>query len=306
MKTIKILANAITCIALLFTSACETEDEKVNQAPSCVIIAPTIGQEFVQGETVLISVEASDNDGLIAEVRFYIDDMGIASDDSFPFNYQWATSDVSIGNHTIKVSSFDFSGESNTDEVSIEIILGESITDSRDGQVYKIASIGNQVWLAENMNYETPNSWWYDKDSDNGDLLGRLYRWEVANNACPGGWHLPSDDEWIELEVYLGMDETEASSMLWRGTDEGKKLKSRNYWYSGGGTDEVGFGALPGGFRGEYGGFSGWHNSGEWWTATEADFLSNAYTRGMIQSKDQIFRSQNSKGRACSVRCVRD
>lgn len=305
MKTIRILAFTIAYFALLFTSACETEDKKVNQAPSCSIIAPTIGQEFAQGESVLISVEANDSDGILSEVRFYIDDLGIASDDSFPYNYQWATNDVSIGNHTIKVSSIDFSGESNTDEVSIEIILGESITDSRDGQVYKIVSIGSQVWLAENMNYETPNSWWYDKDSDNGNLLGRLYRWEAANNVCPGGWHLPSDDEWKTLEMHLGMSQSQAELTGWRGTDEGKKLKSANYWYSGPGTDDVGFSALPGGFRGDYGGFSGWHNTGEWWSATE-NSLSTAHTRGMIQSKDQVFRSQNSKGRACSVRCVRD
>lgn len=68
-----------------------------------------------------------------------------------------------------------------------------TFTDPRDGQTYATVEIGNQTWFAQNLNYETSNSWTYIDDPANGDIYGRLYTWEAALNACPSGWHLPGD-----------------------------------------------------------------------------------------------------------------
>ena len=96
--------------------------KKENQLPSCTITYPNNGDKFEQGDTIAISVEANDSDGLIAEVRFYIDDIGVSSSTSFPFTYTWNASGETIGSHIIKVTAKDNDGGAQTDECTISII----------------------------------------------------------------------------------------------------------------------------------------------------------------------------------------
>jgi len=110
-------------LTLMFLTSCKKE----NQLPTCTITYPNNGDEFEQGDTIIISVEANDKDGLIAEVRFYIDDIGIFSSTSFPYSYTWNTLDVTIGDHIIKVTAKDNDGGSQTDECTISIIEDATI-----------------------------------------------------------------------------------------------------------------------------------------------------------------------------------
>ena len=128
MKT-KILALSIFITAILFivAASCKKEEEKANQVPTCQITAPADGQEINKGETVVISVDATDSDGTIAEVRFFIDGVGTGSVNGFPYNYDWATSSESFGNHTIKATSIDNNGGSKSDEITVDIIEGGEI-----------------------------------------------------------------------------------------------------------------------------------------------------------------------------------
>jgi uncharacterized protein (TIGR02145 family) len=115
----KCLISGLILLAFLFSfSNCKKE----NQLPSCTITYPNNGDEFEQGDTISISVEANDNDGLIAEVNFYIDDIGTFSSSSFPYGYSWNTLDETIGNHIIKVIAKDNEGGSKTNECTISII----------------------------------------------------------------------------------------------------------------------------------------------------------------------------------------
>ena len=80
-----------------------------------------------------------------------------------------------------------------------------SLTDSRDGQVYKTIKLGSQEWLAQNMNYSTSNgSWCYNDSIQYCEVYGKLYNWEAAKTVCPSGWHLPGADEWSVLTAFLG------------------------------------------------------------------------------------------------------
>jgi len=111
--------------------------------------------------------------------------------------------------------------------------------DSRDGKTYKKVTIGNQTWTAENLNYATKKgSKCFGGKEDNCVKYGRLYTWAAAKEACPAGWHLPSETEWVTLLTNAGDDKSVPT-----------KLKSKSGWDSNGnGTDNFGFSALPGGY----------------------------------------------------------
>jgi len=112
----------------------------------------------------------------------------------------------------------------------------DSFTDSRDGKKYKAVKMGDQIWMAENLNFEAKESKCYDNKPANCEKYGRLYEWETAKTACPKGWHLPVNDEWETLSNYLG----------------GKKLPevcecSKEYEKMGKLKEKDGFAALLGG-----------------------------------------------------------
>jgi len=305
------LIGLLALTTLLFQS-CEKEDEK-DTKPTCTITSPTNGQEITKGETITISANATDSDGSIIKVEFFVDNISKGSATNPPYEYNWNTSGESIGNYTIKATSTDNSGGSSSDEISVELIefTGSTFTDSRDGQTYNIISIDDngQTWFAENLNFDTTGSWWYNNSSANGDVYGRLYTWSVALEACPTGWHLPSDEEWKALDMALGMSQEEADGINARGTDEGKKLKSKTNWIEdGNGTDEIGFAAQPGGFRhpGGNGIFGQMGIQGLWWSSTEYDDFW-AYNRALHYDKDESHREfGGNKINAFGVRCLRD
>lgn len=224
-----------------------------------------------------------------------------------------------------------------------ELITGTFI-DSRDNTEYSWVQIGSQTWMAENLKYlpsvvgpgTGSNSeaycyvYGYDgtsisaaKATENYATYGVLYNWTAAMNGaessdanpsgvqgiCPDGWHLPSDAEWKQLEMYLGMSETDVNSTGWRGTVEGGKLKEAGttHWAdpNAGANNESGFTALPGGNRGSHGLFYGFRDDGYWWSSTESGTY-DAWYRRLGYDSSSVGRYFVNKSMGFSVRCLRD
>lgn len=133
-----------------------------------------------------------------------------------------------------------------------------SFTDERDGQSYDMVQIGNQIWMAENLNFADVSdgaaalaSFCPDGDDRNCKKYGRLYTWEAAQKACPAGWHLPSADEFDAMFMAVMAADVRGAAMAQAAniTTVGGLLKSTSGWFKkGNGTDAVHFCALPAGY----------------------------------------------------------
>ena len=162
---------------------------------------------------------------------------------------------------------------------------GGASTVTFDGYTYDLVAIGDQCWFAENLRTEhyangdaipgeLSNSEWsnaddtnlgaqavYNNDVSNLADYGRLYNWYAVDDArglCPSDWHVPTDGEYMTLEMQLGMSESAANSTGWRGTDQGTQMKSSPQDSpSWNGTNTSGFSGLAGGSRNFNGAFNG-------------------------------------------------
>ncbi len=188
--------------------------------------------------------------------------------------------------------------------------VDKDFTDPRDGQVYGIKKSGNLTWMKENLRFNIPDeSWCFDNEDENCAELGRLYTFEAALEACPAGWRLPSDNDWLDLEKALGMPPNQLmfdGYSTARGGNAGQKLKA-------GGSSGLEF---------KISGFAYINNSepefkgidddnrprSYFWTATNRTVNGQtvAYRRRIEAKNGSIFRFRNpTEGYAVSVRCVK-
>ena len=230
---------------------------------------------------------------------------------------------------------------------------------SYQGYDYATVQIGDQCWFAENLRNEQyangdsipsdlSEELWSTTSSgavaiygdeagycDHYSLVfnacdelqaleeyGRLYNWFAvvdARNLCPSGWHVSTDEDWTDLEIALGMNETEVNNSGWRGTTEGSHLKATYGWDGGcngpsfdhecngggNGTNSTGFSALPGGRRGpgiQPYDFAG--GNGMWWSPASSNNYEAFYR--MMDYGDNIYRSSPPPTWGYSVRCIQD
>ena len=207
-----------------------------------------------------------------------------------------------------------------------------TITDI-DGNVYQTIKIGNQWWMAENLrvthyrngesipNLQIIDDWasttdgaycYYENDTTNVSSYGTLYNWYAVGdtrNLAPEGWHVPTDADFQELEMYLGMSQSEAEATSFRGTNEGSKLANNApLWVNGALENNSQFGiadfdAFPGGYRSYTS--SDYRYLGEracFWSSTESG--AYAWFRWLLYNYSEVYRLNLSKRIGMSVRCV--
>jgi len=156
-----------------------------------------------------------------------------------------------------------------------------------DFRTYKIIKIGNQWWMAENLDYVIEeSSWCYQNDSLNCVKYGRLYNFESAMRACPRGWHLPSK---IEFEVLL---ENVGDGL----TNPYNQLINK---------ESSGFGALLGGRLNGTDKFKDLNINGFFWTSTK-DYLEHIWYLNLYSENNNAFFYFTKDDVGLSVRCLKN
>ena len=211
-------------------------------------------------------------------------------------------------------------------------VPGPNVTDI-DGNVYQSVTNCNQTWTKSNLNVSKysdgtpipqvtdPTQWanlttgawcYYNNDSANGIIYGKLYNWyavagiydaasasnpSLRKKLAPIGWHVPSDSEWTQLTDCLGGKSVAGGKMKSEGT---------TLWLAPNtlATNESGYTGLPAGYRNHYGTYNEIGNYGVWWSSTEN--APYAWSRSLVSYDDSAFTSSNYKLDGKSVRCLKD
>jgi uncharacterized protein (TIGR02145 family) len=236
-----------------------------------------------------------------------------------------------VTTYHFRVKAVNSLGTSYGNDLTFTTTATPSITDI-DGNKYYIVTIGNQVWMAENLkvtkyndgtiipNVISTTTWTglttgaycdYNNIPSNAVTYGRLYNWYVVDNnaatkavsnggknVCPIGWHMPSNEEWKTLTTYLGGEAVAGSKLKEAGT---------SHWQSPntGATNETGFTGLPSGYRLGYGTFTEFGINGYWWSSSE-NSASAGYNR-LINANTLVMNTGAfTKRTGQNVRCLRD
>lgn len=249
-------------------------------------------------------VSGSDSITESNEVVFEWNVTGCESEGAEPFIYTWSSgydaTDASVtrtftnrGKYTPNVIVENQDGSTATPQCPTATVKGVlenegTMTDARDGKVYRTVKIGEQTWMAENLNYDTTGAVCFENSPDNCEKYGRLYSASLAQVVCPEGWHLPTN---LEFETLLdsagGFDNLKSSE--WNG-----------------GNNPYGFSALP---AGKYDYVSGKKFTTDqfitgWWLYTETiDYLAPLY--GVYVDYGPRFTDDDNEN-GFSVRCLED
>lgn len=204
-----------------------------------------------------------------------------------------------------------------------------------DGNIYPTVIIGTQLWMQTNLkttklndytdilyfpyvpdtnawlNLYTPAYCWYGDSQANRESFGGIYNWYTVETGklCPSGWHVPTDNDFKILEIYLGMPPDTANLGGWRGVGIGTQLKSPESWDTGiAGTNSSGFTAKGGGYKfGVLGTYCDIGKVSYWWTSTlHWSDATKALYRRLDYDNAKVFREGVIKAGGKYVRCLKD
>ncbi len=187
---------------------------------------------------------------------------------------------------------------------------GFAYVDPRDGKSYSTTRIGDQCWMAKNLDHDTgcqdlawesnnDKGWCGYYENTEGEY-GLLYQWSEASVACPPGWELPADESWKRTEIYLGMNSSQAEESGWRDSGSvGHAIATFT-----GGNNRSGLGLEPGGRRLCNGDYHQLEQGSRHWTDDSVN--GTAYHRHLWEGASPVYRNNYSTCHAMSVRCVRE
>jgi uncharacterized protein (TIGR02145 family) len=196
---------------------------------------------------------------------------------------------IKVGNHQLKIENWSrnviVEKEKTIEILTLNEIIG-SFKDERDGRLYKTVQIGNQIWMAENLNYQFHQSFCYDKNKKNCEQYGRLYNWQVAQNICPKGWHIPSTDEFEALINNISED-------------------NKRGFLSSSAKGFIDFSIHSGGCKNAYGFYRNIGSHINYWTSVKRE----NYSAWFLNIEDKQNRANiyyDDISNAFSVRCIKD
>jgi len=317
------------------------ESDKPNDSNNSSPVIMSLNAEPIScepGGIITIECEAIDNDSDVLNYNWHSSDGNIDVQESI------------ISYHTPNYAGFIMISCSVDDGIDTSEVWNISINtydwtigsvNDIDGNSYGTVKIGSQEWMAENLkvskyrngieiqdvygtfdwrNLDDSESGAYTSYNHNmGGYYGNLYNWYAVineNKLAPEGWHIPTDDEWKDLEMSLGMSQAEADLNDFRGTNEGSKLAgnspskewSMNELRIDSEFGASGFNALPGGKRDANGNYYNEGGTCYFWTSTPKPSSNNdyAWSRELNQINSGIRRLTGYRIGGYSVRCVRD
>lgn len=271
------------------------EESSSSDTKSCS--SEKLSSSSKDGEPIDVSSSSSVNSKNSSSSAISSSDGSVETSSSSSVILSGDSHEESSSSENVKSSS---SGKASWAYLNPAISYGEMI-DNRDGQVYKTVVIGEQTWMAENLNYKVGRIC-FNNETDKCNLYGGFYVWNDALTICPNGWHLPSVMEFEELVSVAG-DSTTA----------GKILKSKTEWKNdGNGSDSLGFSGLP---LGRYITYNTQQVGldADFWSSSKCPgyYGSGAYIFGFRYDKENAYFSctdlkDNYSSRFYPVRCLKD
>ena len=298
-------------------SSCSVAEESsssttVEQSSSSVKIEQSSSSEKAEASSSSVKVQESSSSVKVEESS------SSAKTDASSSSEKPAES--SSSEKVAESSSSEKPVESSSSAMSIYDAENNTLTDLRDNQIYKTVTIGEQVWMAENLNYmpeDTAGTIYSGgtvcgggaqnskEDSEKCDIFGRLYLRKVALNKttasnrqgiCPDGWSIPKKEDWEILMEFV--------------VNDASKLKSVNAGWSNEATNESGFSAIP---TGNYNNVSGYDGSSwatyffYWHTGASSYFLRiNDYNPDVYYSNKTLYFSSGADYMMYPVRCKKN
>ena len=335
MKLTKLFVGAFALSAMLV--ACDSDsasakDTEIEELSSSSAVEIASSSSTIRNDSMSSSVIESSSSSAIeiasSSSTIRNDSLSSSAIESSSSSVMESSSSSVMESSSSSETTKSSSSSENISAGSVYDATAKTLTDLRNGQTYKTVTIGDQTWMAENLNYaytgvpaSDSTSWCYDNDPANCVKYGRLYTWAAAMDSvgtwstngkgcgygstcsptgtirgiCPEGWHLPDTTEWNTLFTAVGGQST-----------AGKVLKSQTGWDdSGNGMDAFGFSALPAGLRDDNGGYDNEGSHAFFWSSTES-YSYYAYYMFLYYYDDYAYLYLLNKYYGRSVRCVKD